>query len=384
MGVINQGVGAFARILTNLSIVIDAFEDISQFSAGIERLASFYEAMRRIDSKGHPGSSRSFLNAPNLASTSVTTRGVLDPDNALVDSFPPLPLIQANVGGIDSREESFGEIDLQRWNDATISPVLQIENLLLVTPDRKRILINNLTVQLDRGQHLLIVGNSGAGKSSLLRAIAGLWTAGNGMIGRPAEEHVYFLPQRPYCTMGSLKDQLLYPCSDESDVGSMDTSSRRNGYYGLWSSPKSREIRHFCSDMELLQILEKIDLLDVATRAGDGDPTKGLAAVTDWSNILSLGEQQRLAFGRLLVNRPSLIILDEATSALDLASEARMYGILQDMASQERPAPIESDKPWFVTYISVGHRPSLHQFHDRKLHLGGDSNHVLSIIEPST
>jgi vitamin B12/bleomycin/antimicrobial peptide transport system ATP-binding/permease protein len=142
-------------------------------------------------------------------------------------------------------------------------------------------------------------------------------------------------------------------------------------------------MRHLCSDIELLQILKKIGLLDVATRAGDGDPTRGLAAVADWSNMLSLGEQQRLAFGRLLVNRPSLIILDEATSALDLASEARMYGILQDMASsQERPT--ESDKPWFVTYVSVGHRPSLHQFHERKLHLGGDSNHALSNIEPST
>jgi ATPase subunit of ABC transporter with duplicated ATPase domains len=70
------------------------------------------------------------------------------------------------------REDSIGEIDLQRWNDASASPVLQIENLILVTPDRKRILINDLTVNLEHGQHLLIVGNSGAGKSSLLRAIA--------------------------------------------------------------------------------------------------------------------------------------------------------------------------------------------------------------------
>jgi vitamin B12/bleomycin/antimicrobial peptide transport system ATP-binding/permease protein len=173
------------------------------------------------------------------------------------------------------REDSIGKIDLQRWNDASASPVLQIENLILVTPDRKRILINDLTVNLEHGQHLLIVGNSGAGKSSLLRAIAGLGTAGNGMIGHPADEHVYFLPQRPYCTMGSLKDQLLYPCSDDSDVDSLDASSRRNGSYGLWSSPRSREQRHFCSDVELLEILKKIGLLEVATRAGDGHAAKG-------------------------------------------------------------------------------------------------------------
>jgi vitamin B12/bleomycin/antimicrobial peptide transport system ATP-binding/permease protein len=99
--------------------------------------------------------------------------------------------------------------------------------------------------------------------------------------------------------------------------------------------------------------------------------------------MLSLGEQQRLAFGRLLVNRPSLIILDEATLALDLASEACMYGILQEMASLERRST-ESDKPWLVTYVSVGHRPSVHQFHEKKLLIGGDSNHILSNIKPTS
>jgi vitamin B12/bleomycin/antimicrobial peptide transport system ATP-binding/permease protein len=99
--------------------------------------------------------------------------------------------------------------------------------------------------------------------------------------------------------------------------------------------------------------------------------------------MLSLGEQQRLAFGCLLVNRPSLTILDEAMSALDLASEARMYGILQEMASLERRST-ESDKPWLVTYVSVGHRSSLHQLYEKKLLIGGDSNHILSNIEPTS
>lgn len=285
----------------------------------------------------------------------------------------------------------YGEIDLRRWKQQSSSDgaVLQIQNFDLVTPDRKRVLIRNLNVNLRQGEHLLIVGSSGTGKSSLLRAIAGLWTVGNGVIGRPDDEDVYFLPQRPYCTVGSLKDQLLYPSLDYSKDEIMDLSTGKkgsNGDVGNMILPRSHWLKQTLGDDDLLQILEKVDLLDVAVRAGDGDPAKGLAAVVDWSNILSLGEQQRLAFGRLLVNRPKLVIVDEATSALDLASEARMYSILQEMARKtlDSSQGNKLSAPG-LTYISVGHRPSLIVFHNKKLRLGGEkADHELSNVEKSS
>ena len=288
-------------------------------------------------------------------------------------------------------------ISLERWGENTCPQnqlPLSIENLDLFTPDGKRMLIRNLNLELRTGEHLLIVGNSGAGKSSLLRAIAGLWTTGHGRIERPDDSDVYFLPQRPYCTVGSLKDQLLYPSLefDETEQGTVVSNekshsaesskrSRRGADASNKILPRSHLLKQALTDQDLLDVLEKVNLLDVAVRAGDGDAARGLTVTLDWSNILSLGEQQRLAFGRLLVNRPKLVIVDEATSALDMAAEARMYSILQGMAQRQFNGTLSEPG---LTYISVGHRPSLVIFHDQKLRLGGDTaDHELERIEKS-
>jgi ABC-type uncharacterized transport system fused permease/ATPase subunit len=177
------------------------------------------------------------------------------------------------------------------------------------------------------------------------------------MIERPDDSDVYFLPQRPYCALGSLRDQLLYPRLASNNVGDESRYEEHVVIDGTqWQN---------VSDNELLEVLKAVDLYDIATRSGGGDALLGLNAETDWSSILSLGEQQRLAFGRLLVNRPSFVILDESTSALDVASESRMYSLLRTRN---------------VTYMSVGHRPSLEAYHDCKLTLiGGDSFSVENI-----
>ena len=195
-------------------------------------------------------------------------------------------------------------------------PLISLDHLDLSTPDRKRILIRDLTMEIHEGENLLIVGNSGAGKSSLLRAIAGLWTAGKGSITRPADEDVYFLPQRPYCTMGSLKDQLLYPSLEKTNDGDDDDDGDDDTESNTKTSRSHHVLKDYLSDQDLLNILEQVDLGELASRSGDGDPIRGLNACLDWSNNLSLGEQQRLAFGRVLVNKPRLVIVDEATSAL--------------------------------------------------------------------
>ena len=193
LGVISQSVGAFNHILNDLSVIVNDFEQLSSFSAGIERLSSFLTAMREAD-----------------------------PSRSNEDSLLALP-VEVNVTSTDdeSVKESAAlsaqsiQLNLQKMPTTNGDNVLmQINQLRLITPDKKRVLIDNLDLTIREGQHLLIVGSSGCGKSSLLRAIAGLWTAGSGSITRVADDEVYFLPQRPYCALGSLKDQLLYPSTE--------------------------------------------------------------------------------------------------------------------------------------------------------------------------
>jgi putative ATP-binding cassette transporter len=194
----------------------------------------------------------------------------------------------------------------------------------LLTPDRKRTLAQDLSLAIAHGggKGLLIVGESGSGKSSILRAIAGLWNKGAGVITHPELKEMLFLPQRPYMILGSLRNQLLYP-------GNADVS-----------------------DEELHAVLKKVNLADLPEALG------GLNAEMDWTSVLSLGEQQRLIFARLLLAKPRYAILDEATSALDEANEERLYQLLAETAT---------------TYVSVGHRKSLVAYHDNVLELNCDS-----------
>ena len=151
--------------------------------------------------------------------------------------------------------------------------------------------------------------------------ISGLWSPTKGEVERPGTGDLLFIPQKPYMLLGSLREQLCYP---------------------------AEESRY--SDDQLRNVLEEVNLNALLTRYPDLDVKQ------DWPRILSLGEQQRLAFGRLLLNAPRFVVLDEATSALDVATEDRLYKLLQARD---------------LSVISIGHRPTLKAYHNSVLALDG-------------
>ena len=272
-GTIGQAAFAFFQILGALSLITNRIEDISKFAASIVRLGAFYEKL----------------------------------EPAMADSPQQIDALNSQT------------------IEVHVTPQLAIQNLTLNTPNLEQTLVKNLSLEVNDQEHLLIVGASGCGKSSLLRAIAGLWSNGQGIIQRPDIADIFFLPQRPYMLLGTLRDQVIYP----------------NRYTPV-------------SDEEIQQVLAQVNLNQLIDRVG------GLDVESDWSTLLSLGEQQRLAFARILLSQPKYAILDEATSALDINNERLLYERLQDLN---------------IVYVSVGHRSSLLDYHHTVLDLGnGTSN----------
>ncbi|MBD1807532.1 ABC transporter ATP-binding protein/permease [Microcoleus sp. FACHB-SPT15] len=249
--------------------------------------------------------------------------------NVVVARFQQLTTFGAGINRLYTFAEFLEQTEATQASDEE-KPRIQtieadrvaVEQLSLQTPNYQRTLVEDLSIELPVGQGLLVMGPSGCGKSSLLRAIAGLWDSGEGAIVRPEPNQILFLPQRPYMVLGTLRDQLLYP----------------NTHLEV-------------DEQHLKQVLEQVNLAGLDERFG------GFDAQQDWADVLSLGEQQRLTFARLLLNKPNYAILDEATSALDLGNEERLYQHLQAKGT---------------TFLSVGHRSTLANYHQSVLELSQD------------
>lgn len=272
LGTISQVYFSFNHVLSSLGLVITEFSNLAEFGAGIRRLNGLSEELNKYSQKNSTAS--------------------------IVSGYQPI-------------QEP---------------PRLKLRNLTLYTPsDPPRLVIKGLNLELETGKKLLVVGRSGIGKSSLMRAICGLWNVGEGQITKPSKTKTLFLSQRPFIMLGSLRENVIYP-------------SKRNDI----------------SSEEVEQALVRVNLGYVVQNMGGLDASGEIL-----SRRLSLGEQQRLAFARILISKPEMVVLDESSSALDLPNERDMYKIIEDLG---------------ITCISVGNRPSLAGFHDSVLRIesGGE------------
>ena len=194
---------------------------------------------------------------------------------------------------------------------------LAFEGVRILLPDG-HIIIEDATVCILPGERVLIVGDTGRGKSTLFRAVAGLWPWGSGTILTPAPETMSFLPQRPYLPLGTLRNALSYPGPPDA-----------------------------FPDADVRRALERCDLGDLVTKLDQEER---------WDKELSLGEQERLAFARLLLHKPGWVFLDEATAALDEDSQRRVMSLFNEELKT-------------TTVLSIAHRPDLADYHTRTLQL---------------
>jgi putative ATP-binding cassette transporter len=254
LGGLMQIVSAFGQVQEALSFIVSSYTEIAEYQAVVQRLSGFRARMDEI----------------------ATDR----------TAAQPIEIERAGAG-------------------------VAVEALDLDLPDG-RPLRQDIALAAGPGKPLLITGPSGVGKSTLLRAIAGLWPFGRGHIRVP-DGRALFLPQRPYLPLGTLADALVYPRAAAE-------------------FPRER-LAEALRGVGLLQLVERLD--------EEGN----------WAQRLSIGEQQRVAFARVLLARPEIVFLDEATSALDEAAEMSLYRLLREA-------------PWRPTIVSIGHHGTLHRFHD--------------------
>ena len=274
LGGLMQTIGAFQQVQDSLSFFVQSYKEIAAWRAVVERLAGFDRALEGVRRQAAASGVR---RVPGRATELV------------------------------------------------------VEAMDLYLPDGHP-LMSNVNLALARGDTVLLGGPSGTGKSTLFRAIAGIWPFGRGEVRTARDARILFLPQKPYLPIGTLREVVSYPTL----AGGID-------------------------DGVLREALEAVGLPDLASRLDEAG---------HWALQLSPGEQQRIAFARALVQKPDWLFLDEASSAVDEATEERLYQLLRERLAQ-------------TTLFSIGHRATLRRFHTRALVVKPGAGGPGSVVEIS-
>lgn len=307
--------GRFAALIVNAWALVFRNLKFSGFNLGVSQVAVVFPFILQAP--------RFFSGAIKLGDVMQTSQAFGQVQDALSffrESYDEFAQYRATLdrltGFLDANAQARV---LPRVLTAEQAHALQIADLKVLRPDGHA-LITDLNLSLQAGQALLIKGPLGSGKTTLLRALAGLWPYAEGEVRRPLGHQALFLSQRPYLPLGDLRTVIAYPA-----VGQPEDQAR------------------------MQQVLHQVNLGHLAER---------LEVSCDWAHILSVGEQQRLAFARVLFNRPQVVFLDESTSAMDEGLEHALYALLRS----EMPGAL---------LISVGHRSTLAGFHTHRLEVDG-------------
>lgn len=224
------------------------------------------------------------------------------------------------------------ELILKGHGEVVLGPDIVFDKVPIVSPNGD-ILVQGLSFEVKQGQHLLIVGPNGCGKSSLFRILGGLWPVRGGRLERPPSQDIFYIPQRPYLSRGSLRQQIIYPNTEKDNK---------------------------VSDEELLQILAIVKIDDIVESVGGWDIER------EWREDLSMGVQQRIAMARLFYHRPKFAILDECTSSVTIDIETIMYNHAKEIG---------------ISLLTVSHRTSLWKYHDLILQFDGSGGYVFTDLD---